>query len=81
MTTRNILASCKQRLVERRAEKLAKAQSDEIDRQLQEERLANREQPSPHDILLLGSCFPSSPIQVIVRADWVDFDGYSRISS
>ena len=66
----NILASCKQRLAERRAERLAKARSDEIDRQLQEECLANREQPKQHDILLLGSCFPSFLIQVIVRADW-----------
>ena len=63
----NVLASCKQRLAERRAEKLAKAQSDEIDRQLLEERLANREQPRQHDILLLGSCFPSFPIQVAGR--------------
>jgi hypothetical protein len=70
----NILASCKQRLAERRAERLAKARSDEIDRQLQEECLANREQPKQHDILLLGSCFPSFLIQVIVRADWVNFD-------
>jgi hypothetical protein len=41
----DLLASCKQRLAERRAEKLAKTQSDKIDRQLREERLAYREQP------------------------------------
>jgi hypothetical protein len=65
-----ILASWKQqRRAERRAERLAKAQSDEIDRQLRTEwkcRVSGKQ----HDILLLGSCFPSSfPIRVVVRAD------------
>jgi hypothetical protein len=60
-----ILASWKQqRRAERRAEKLAKAQSDEIDRQLRTE-WKRRVSGKQHDILLLSTCFPSFPIQVI----------------
>jgi hypothetical protein len=52
-----ILASWKQqRRAERRADKLAKAQSDEIDRQLRAERKP-RASGKPHDILLIGSHF------------------------
>jgi hypothetical protein len=58
-----ILASWKQLRVERRAKQRAKARSDEIDRQLREESkhcaIGQRQQ---HDILLIGSCFPSSAI-------------------
>jgi hypothetical protein len=60
-----ILAFWKQqRRAERRAEKLAKAQSDEIDRQLRTE-WKRRVSGKQHDILLLGSCFPSFTIQVM----------------
>ena len=50
----NILASWKQRRADKRAERRAKARSDEIDRQLMEERKCRGQQ---RDILLIGSCF------------------------
>lgn len=53
----NILASWKQQRAEKRAERRTKARSDEIDRQLMEERKCRGQQ---RDILLIGSCFPSS---------------------
>ena len=49
----NILASWKQRRADKRAERRAKARSDEIDRQLMEERKCRGQQ---RDILLIGSC-------------------------
>jgi hypothetical protein len=54
----NIFASWEQRRAEKRAlkqaEQRAKAKSDEIDRQLQEER-RRRSREKQHDILLIGS--------------------------
>jgi hypothetical protein len=55
----NIITSCKQRLAERRAEKQAKAQSNDIDRLLHEES-RRRASGKQHDILLIGSCFHDS---------------------
>jgi hypothetical protein len=54
----DILASWNQRRVERRAERRARAHSDEIDRRLRDELMHRRRFPQ-HDILLVGSCFPS----------------------
>jgi len=53
----NILSSWKQRRAEKRAERRTKARSDEIDHRLMEER---KYRGQPRDILLIGSCFPSS---------------------
>ena len=56
-----------QRRAERRAEKLAKARSDEIDHQLRTEwKLKRRASEKQHDILLLGFVFPFFPVQVTV---------------
>ena len=60
----NILASWKQRRADKRAERRAKARSDEIDRQLMEERKCRGQQ---RDILLIGSCSLSFAILAVVR--------------
>jgi len=49
----NVVAFWKERRAEKRARRLAKAQSDEIDRQLVEESKHRRQR---HDILLISSC-------------------------
>jgi hypothetical protein len=51
----NVVAFWKERRAEKRARRLAKAQSDEIDRQLVEESKHRRQR---HDILLISSCSP-----------------------
>jgi hypothetical protein len=61
----DIFAHWKRQLAERRAERLAKAQSDAIDRLLQESK--DRKQLQRHDILLIGSfrsLFPSRRLPV-----------------
>jgi len=53
-------------LTKKRAEQRAKARSDEIDRQLMEERKRRRQQ---RDILLIGSCLFVFRVLAVVRAD------------
>jgi hypothetical protein len=53
----DVFTSWKQRRAEKRTKRRAKAQSDEIDRQLQEESKLCKQK---HDILLISSCFLSS---------------------
>jgi hypothetical protein len=75
----NILASWKQRRADKRAERRAKARSDEIDRQLMEERKCRGQQ---RDILLIGSCSPSFAILAVVRGGaHVGFNRYTWIGS
>ena len=69
----DILASWNQRRVEKRAERRARAHSDEIDRRLRDELMHRRRCPQ-HDILLIGSCFPSL-IFAVVWADCIDSTG------
>ncbi len=62
----NVVAFWKERRAEKRARRLAKAQSDEIDRQLVEESKHRRQR---HDILLISSC---SHLLRFLAAVWVD---------
>jgi len=62
----NILTSWEQRRAKKRAERRAKARSDEIDHQLMEERKRRRQE---RDILLIGSCLYFFAYLTVVGAD------------
>jgi len=64
----NVFTSWTQRRAEKRTKRRAKAQSDEIDRQLQEESKLCRQK---HDILLISSSFPLLVIWMHYRTGWL----------